>query len=110
MPLPYMSFEEQWQWVKPVWRVLLAIVVAQLIGMGLGLQRNITGHPFFNLWYGGAYASPIGFALGLLWHVRAVPNGFAANRSILLILGAMSLGLPIFGLITYDTWQFAVDR
>jgi hypothetical protein len=105
-----MSFDEQWQWVKPVWRVLLVILVAQLIGMALGLQRNITGQPFFNLWYGAAYATPIGFALGLLWHAKAVPNGLAANRTILLILGAMSVGIPLFGLITYDTWQFAADR
>lgn len=110
MPLLYMSFQDQWQWVKPVWRVLLLILVVQLIGMALGVHHNITGDPFFNLWYGGAYATPIGFALGLVWHVQAVPNGFAANRSILLILGAMSLALPLFGLITYDSWQFGAAR
>lgn len=110
MPLPYMSFEEQWQWIKPVWRVLAVVLVAQLIGMAIGVQNNIARATFFNLWYGAAYATPIGFVLGLLWHWRAVPGGLMANRTILLILGIISLALPIFGLLTYDMWQRAIAR
>ena len=101
-----MSFEAQWRAVKPVWRVVTGLLIGQLIGMAFVIQRNIAGDTFFNLWYAGAYATPIGFLLGAGWHLRAVPNGYASHRSILLIIAAFSIVLPALALITYYAWPF----
>ena len=110
MPFPNMSLSEQWQWVKPVWRVLVAICVVQFIGMTLGILLNRSSPLFLSLWYGGAYATPIGFAIGLAWHATAVPRGISENRSILLVLGAVALMIPFFGFFAYDFLHFSPAR
>lgn len=110
MTPPYMLFEHQWHWIKSVWRVITGIFVGQLLGMAFGIQRDITGDTFFNLWYGGACATPIGFLIGAFWHLRVVPSGFARDRSTLLIIGAFCVALPVFALATYDTWLLAPAR
>jgi hypothetical protein len=101
------SLTKQWEWVKPVWRVLVAILVSQVLGMAIGVNFNLTTEVFLNLWYGGAYATPIGFVLGLLWHYIAVPKGLNDNRFILILLGAMSIALPLFGVLTFGIWKLS---
>lgn len=101
------SLQKQLDWIKPVWRVLVVILILQLFGMAIGIQANLTGELFLNLWYGGAYATPVGFILGLVWHAIAVPNGLYDNRFMLLLLGAMSLAMPIFGALTFGIWKLS---
>ena len=102
----YMSFEEQLNLIKPVWRVLVVILVFQLLGSMLYVINDVKGVLFFNLWYGAAYATPIGFIIGLVWHISAVKNGFSEYKTVIviLILGLMSLTLPLVGYFSQDTF------
>lgn len=110
MSFPLKAFDEQWQTLKPVWRVLLAILVAQLIGAALGGVWNIAGHWYFNLWYGAAYATPMGLVSGLVWQAIAVPNGLWAHRGILFFLAALATCVTLAAYLTFGSWQIAVDR
>ncbi len=110
MTYPSMSLAEQSRWVKPAWRVLVVLAIVQLIGMGVGFVHDLAGNTFLSVWYGGACASPIGYFCGLIWHVKVIPNGFAANRLVLLLLGAMVVALPILGWLSYDVWRSEFAR
>ena len=101
---------EVWEFFKPVWRILLVIIFAQFIGMTVSILSNYFGHIFLNVWYGAAYALPIGFILGLLWHIQAVPNSYSTNRLVIILIGLISILLPLFGFFTYDTLRFSLIR
>ena len=105
-----LSLPDQWRLIKPVWRVCIAIFVAQLIGMGVGLVAQPIGHVFMDLWYGGAYATPVGFVLGIAWQSVSVPGSLAQNRLVILFLAALCLLLPLFGYFTRDLWSLPIAR
>lgn len=93
------SLAEQWALIKPVWRILLVVVLVQLAGSAFAAFYHLTGELFFDLWYGGVVVTPIGFVLGLGWHLTSVKNGFAKYKQIILFLGLLSLLLPMFAMI-----------
>jgi hypothetical protein len=82
----------------------------QFVGMGSSVFSNFFGHFILNIWYGAAYISPIGFILGLLWHIQAIPSGYSSNRPIIILLGLLSIIIPIFGYFSYDTLRFALSQ
>ncbi|HEX7900042.1 MAG TPA: hypothetical protein VF950_19905 [Planctomycetota bacterium] len=53
--------------LRKVWRIVAAIVAAQLLGFGIGLAFG----SFESVWIGGALASLPGSLAGTYWHVRA---------------------------------------
>ena len=94
------SLAEQWALIKPVWRILLLVVLVQLGGSAFAAFYRLTGELFFDLWYGGVVVTPIGFVIGLGWHLTSVKNGFSKYKQIILFLGLLSLLLPMFAMIT----------
>jgi len=106
----HLSLSDQWRLIKPVWRVCIAILVAQLIGMGVGLVMRPVGHVFLDLWYGGAYATPLGFVAGIAWQTASVAGSLAQNRLVILFLAVLCVLLPLFGYFTWDLWLLAVAR
>jgi len=96
------SLSEQWQLIKPVWRILLMVVLVQLAGSVFAAFNRLTGELFFDIWYGGVVITPVGFVLGLGWHLTAVKNGFSLHKPIILFLGLLSLLLPMFAMISRD--------
>lgn len=105
-----MLIQEVWKIFKPVWRILLIILIFQFAGVFFSVFSNYFGYFFLNIWYGAAYASPIGFIFGLLWHTRAVPNGYSLNRLVIILIGTVALLLPIFGYFSYDSLQFFISH
>jgi len=99
-------FREEWKWARPIWRVATSILTAQIVGSILGVATDLTGELFFNLWYGAAYAMPVGLILGLLWQAVTDPRGLVHNVRVLLLLGVISIALPLFGFLTFDFWGF----
>jgi len=99
------SLSGQWRLVKPVWRVCLGVLVAQLIGMGIGLVAKPIGHAFIDIWYGAAYATPIGFIGGTIWQAVAARGSLEQNRLVILFLAVLCFLLPIFGYFTRDIWS-----
>lgn len=91
---------EQWQLIKPVWRILLTVVLVQLAGSAIAMHYHATGELFFDLWYGGVIVTPIGYIIGLVWHLIAEKNAFARHKQIILLLGLLSLLLPMFAMIS----------
>lgn len=102
---PDVLMQEAWKFFQPIWRILLVVLIAQIIGMAFGVLSNYFGHLFLNIWYGGVYASPVGFILGLLWHIQAVPNGYSRDRLVIILVGFVAILLPLFGFFTYDIWR-----
>jgi hypothetical protein len=52
---------------------------------------------FFNLWYGAAYATPVGYLLGLIWLRIAEPGRITQEKIPLIILGFFILFTAING-------------
>ena len=94
------SLSEQWQLIKPVWRILLMVVLVQVVGSVIAAFNRQTGELFFDIWYGGVVVTPIGFVLGLGWHLTSVKNGFTQYKQVILFLGLLSLLLPMFAMIS----------
>lgn len=105
-----LSLSDQWKSIKPVWRICIAILIAQFVGMGFGVALRPVGETFFNLWYGGVYATPIGFIAGLAWQLVFVPGSLMQHRLVILFLGCLSIFLPLFGYLTQDTWSLGSAR
>lgn len=90
--------------VHPTWRIFAAMALAQLPGAVIGLWLTPTGDRFMDLWYGGAFAMPVGFVFGLLWQSRSAPDVLSKHRLYVLALGLFSVACPVFGALTYGTW------
>ena len=93
-------------WLR-VWRVLIGMLAAQCCGAVIGFLAEPIGDAFIDVWYGGAFATPFGFVAGALWQWRAAPTEFRSERRTVVTLGLFSLALPIFGILTFDTWASA---
>ena len=105
-PVGYVSLQDQWRFIAPIWRIVIAILVAQVIGAAIGVAREIVGPSlFFNLWYGGAYATPVGFVIGVIWHAVSGERPFTRHILAIGLLGAMSVALPLFGWIALDFFR-----
>jgi hypothetical protein len=65
-----------------IWRILLCIIPIQLIGSVIGVAIGFHYDNFYNFWVGGVVATPIGFILGVIWHVR-VQDESKAYRTVI---------------------------
>lgn len=86
--------------LRNTWRIIVAVIVCQIIGLSLGFMSNIHPQTFISIWAGGALGTLPGFIIGLVWHFgeqqrRAnIPYftvGFFALGSIILPIAAFQL-------------------
>jgi hypothetical protein len=96
---------EIWRLLRPVWRMLAVLAVVQIAGAFVGLIQKPVGYAPIDLWYGGAYATPLGFIAGAVWQSFSRPGSLAENKIVVGFIAAMSVALPVFGYLTMDTWQ-----
>jgi hypothetical protein len=94
--------------VHPTWRIGVAVLLAQLPGVVLGLWLSPVGDWFMNSWYGAALAAPFGFVGGLLWQIEVDVNVLRIFRWHVLGYGLFSAALPTFGVLSFDIWAHAV--
>ncbi len=91
--------KEQWNFIKPLWRILVAVFLAQLIGMAISMFVGKYGHPFVNLWFGGAVSSFLGFLVGLAWCRQISSKLISDNLLAVFFLGALSLIITVMAFI-----------
>lgn len=96
-------------YVHPTWRIVVAMVLVQVPGAAIAWRWSPIGDTFLDLWYGAAFALPLGFVFGLLWQKRIAPESLWRHRWIVLGYGLFAVLLPIAGVLTYDIWKRAAD-
>jgi hypothetical protein len=78
-----------------VWRILAGLIPIQILGSIVGLAIGYHHSGFDNLWMGGAVATPIGFIIGLIWHVRAHEEPKPYRTVIFMGFLALLLGVAV---------------
>jgi len=85
------TLKEQWEFVKPIWRIMLAVLLVQLVA---GLTSIVIGryeHPFLDFWFGGAVSTFPGFILGLLWQTYSSKETIKNNLLAIGFIGSLCL-------------------
>jgi hypothetical protein len=77
--------------LKRIWRILVCVAVAQGIGSLLVRAYSVEPFQFSDFWLGGAVASPVGFVLGLAWHLSK-----SSRRKTTPVILTVCLGLFTF--------------
>ena len=91
----YYSLREQWEWVKPIWRILLVVLIAQLFGGFVSIILAKYEHLFLDFWFGGAVSTLVGFVLGVLWQAYANRETIKDNFLVIAFIGVLSLALTL---------------
>ena len=78
-----------------LWRVVVAVVLAQIVGGAVSVCVGSFGFWFIDFWYGGAVATVFGYAIGLVWQTKVVRESWGKHRSMLLFMGLASLVLCV---------------
>lgn len=72
--------------------------VFQLVGGYIVLQAGYYEDRFWDFWHGGAFGTPVGFIIGLIWHLSGSKRR-RHDREIILLLGVASLALAAAALL-----------
>jgi len=91
-----------WDLVRPVLVLAITLLVFQLCGFVVGFIIEPVGFLPIDLWYGAAFASPLGFLIGIVFQSFSRPGTLVNNKMVVLFMGTMSLILPISGFFMYD--------
>ncbi len=81
-----------------VWRILLVVTTAQLIGGGVSAVFSYYGEFFIDFWIGGVYSTPVGFALGYLWQRKVDVNKHEKHKQFIALMGVITILLLLFAL------------
>lgn len=81
--------------VKPLWRMLIAGFLAQIVGAIGAVSLNLSNIMIVSLWCGGAYATPIGLLLGIAWQYRFSPQSISDGKGFVAVAAVASIALPI---------------
>lgn len=92
------TFSEQLKILKPLWRILVVILVTQVFGGMAAAMNNVYGHVIVDFWFGGAASTFIGFGLGTLWH-RFSAKDFAGDLPVIKFLGLICITLSASGFV-----------
>ncbi|MEN8170835.1 MAG: hypothetical protein ABFS08_11490 [Pseudomonadota bacterium] len=95
----YYSPKEQWEIIKPIWRIMVVIIIFQIVFGALAIAIGHYGNPFIDFWFGGAVSTLPGFIVGAIWHNHFVTEHLKNNLFALLFIGSISLFLTIFAYI-----------
>lgn len=89
----------------PTWRITAGMAIAQAPGVTAGLMIEPLAEDWFmNAWYGGAFAMPFGFVLGLLWQIHTSVTTLVEFRWHVLFYGLFAALLPTAGALSFSTW------
>ena len=89
------SFEYSWEDLKPVRPLFVTMLVAQGLGLLAGLMFYDGRSWVEGAWLGGAFATFLGYLLGLWVQAVMMPGSLGRNRVMVRHLG---LGATIFGI------------
>jgi hypothetical protein len=94
-----------WALLRPVWSILVVVAIVQHLGAIVGFYQKPVGDTPIDLWYGAAYATPVGFIAGSAWQSFSCPGSLAENKLVVGFMAAMSIALPLFGYLTMGKWH-----
>ena len=73
-----------------IWRLLLLLLAAQLLGTLLGWLLLPWYSGFTNSWIGGTVAAPVGFLLGLWWQLASRHRRRRTRLDLVLLIGVLT--------------------
>jgi hypothetical protein len=88
-----LKLEYSWEDLRPVHPLFITTLIAQALGAALSLYMLGLANWFDTAWQGGALATFPGFLLGLAVQSHLRPGSISENRSIVLFMGLIALGL-----------------
>ena len=94
-----------WLKLKPVGWLALTIAVCQIVGLAVGLFIAPIGFPAIDMWYGAAFASPLGFVVGAIIQSVKNPGAMSRSKGMVAILVVACAALPLFGMATFGLWE-----
>jgi hypothetical protein len=83
--------------LRPIWRIMVAIIVAQLLGGVIGIVLHFHHLTFYNFWYGAAFSAPVGFLIGLYWHMTQRSSSSSLPTTLLGFIGFLVVSIAVFG-------------
>jgi hypothetical protein len=99
MAQPDYDFEYSWEDLKPVRPLFVTILVAQGLGLVAGLVLYDGRSWVESAWLGGAFATFLGYLLGLWVQAVLLPGSLGRNRVLVRHLGLVSAFFGIFALL-----------
>jgi hypothetical protein len=76
-------------------RIIYSVIACQILGAIAGRLVNYHYSPFSNEWMGAALATPVGYFVGLWWHLTAKQDNRAIGTTIFLGIIAVGIGASV---------------
>jgi riboflavin transporter FmnP len=90
----------------PIWRVIIAIILTQILGGFIGYCVKPYHIMFINIWIGGAFGTFTGFLVGAIWHFSKKKRrvnlivlpflGFVGLTTLMVTLFSVFVAIPHF--------------
>ena len=93
------SLFELWNFIKPIWRIVIATIVLQVLGAVLALIKSPYGVPFFDFWFGIVVSAAPGFIAGLAWQYFNSYETLRKNITAVLFVGACCILTSVAALL-----------
>ncbi|MCP4401122.1 MAG: hypothetical protein GY801_27970 [bacterium] len=85
----------------PIWRIIVATMIAQAIGGSMISLLHLHHMTFLNMWFGAVVSAPVGFGVGLWWHLGARDPHSPLPTTLLGFLGVLVVGIALFGWLEF---------
>lgn len=95
----YRIIKQLWEFIKPVWRMLLIIAITQLMSGFILVFNPKYGHIFVDFWFGAALSGFPGFIFGFLWQLYANKEVIKDNLLAVIFVGFLSIGTTLMSLV-----------
>ena len=89
--------------IRVVWRVIVSIAAAQVMGGIVGLVVAHHTTLFLNFWFGGAFAMAFGLIFGLVWHYNHPLRRNTEHREILAFFCFATLMLLVAACVLHNS-------
>ena len=95
----YRIIKQLWEFIKPVWRILLIVAIAQLVSGFVLVFNPKYGYVFVDFWFGAAVSSFPSFVVGSLWQLYVDKEIIKDNLLAVIFIGFSSIGVTLMSLI-----------
>lgn len=96
------GFEYSWSDLQPIRPLVVIVLVAQVIGMLVGLAFSPHVTWFHRLWFGGAIATFPAFVVGVVVQSRLRPGSVGQNAVMVRRLALIAAVLSLVAVFTKD--------
>ena len=93
------GFEYSWQDMQCIRTLTVTVIVAQLIGAGIGLWISPAPKWFDNLWMGVALFTFPGYLVGWPIQMRISPGSIVGNKVLVKRMGLITFALTVAAIV-----------